>query len=73
MSEQEPIVVSFRDVSKAFGNKVVLAGINLDVRRGEMLVVMGQEGGARPDHVLAALGFMTPYDSIHRAGLTLVS
>jgi len=41
--------------------------------RVDMLVVMGQEGGARPDHVLAALGFVEPFDSIHRAGLTLVS
>ncbi len=35
----------------------------------EMLVNIGQEGSARPDHVLAALGFSAPEKSIHRLEL----
>ncbi len=37
----------------------------------EMLVSIGQEGSARPDHVLAALGFSSPEKSIHRLELLL--
>jgi phospholipid/cholesterol/gamma-HCH transport system ATP-binding protein len=60
MSEQEPIVVSFRDVSKAFGDKVVLAGINLDVRRGEMLVVMGGSGTGKSVLLKHVSGLLRP-------------
>ncbi len=35
-----------------------------------MKVSIGQEGGARPDHVLSALGFKLPATSIHRASLS---
>ncbi len=34
-------------------------------------VSIGQGGTARPDHVLAALGFAAPADSIHRVALLL--
>ncbi len=44
MSEPDPIVVSFRDVHKRFGDKVVLDGVNLEVVRNEMLVVLGGSG-----------------------------
>ncbi len=44
MSEPDPVVVSFRDVHKTFGDTKVLDGINLEVRRGEMLVVLGSSG-----------------------------
>lgn len=39
----EPII-SFRNVCKAFGPKVVLRGFSLDVYKGETLVVMGGSG-----------------------------
>ncbi len=34
-------------------------------------VSIGQKGSARPDHVLAALGFAAPIDLVHREGLIL--
>ncbi|MFP6687324.1 MAG: ATP-binding cassette domain-containing protein, partial [Polyangiaceae bacterium] len=39
----EPII-SFRNVCKAFGPKVVLRGFDLDVYKGETLVVIGGSG-----------------------------
>jgi radical SAM-linked protein len=39
----------------------------------DMVVTLGQEGGARPDHVMAALGFAEPFESIHRVSLALAS
>jgi phospholipid/cholesterol/gamma-HCH transport system ATP-binding protein len=47
MSDADPVVISFREVRKAFGDKVVLDGINLEVRRGEMLVVLGGSGSGK--------------------------
>jgi len=44
MTGGEPTVVSLRGVHKAFAGKPVLAGIDLEVRRGETVVVMGGSG-----------------------------
>lgn len=37
-------LISFRDVKKAFGPQVVYEGLDLDVRRGETLCVIGPSG-----------------------------
>ncbi len=37
-------VVELRGVSKAFGEKVVLDSVDLTVRRGEVLVILGGSG-----------------------------
>ena len=45
--EREPAhapIVEFRDVSKAFGRKVVLDHVDLTIRRGETLVILGGSG-----------------------------
>jgi phospholipid/cholesterol/gamma-HCH transport system ATP-binding protein len=60
MSEPEQVVVSFRDVSKAFGDKVVLKDINLEVRRGEMLVVMGGSGTGKSVLLKHVSGLLRP-------------
>ena len=36
--------IEIRNLSKAFGKKVVLDGIDLDIKRGESLVVIGGSG-----------------------------
>lgn len=40
-------VVELRGVSKAFGGKVVLDAVDLSVRRGEVLVVLGGSGSGK--------------------------
>ncbi len=37
-------IIEFRGVTKAFGQKVVLDGVDLEVRRGEVLVILGGSG-----------------------------
>jgi radical SAM-linked protein len=48
---------------------VVRAGPN-DSCRIDLEVRIGQEGSARPDHVLSELGFVEPAIAIHRAALS---
>jgi phospholipid/cholesterol/gamma-HCH transport system ATP-binding protein len=60
MSEREEVVVSFRDVHKTFGGKVVLDGINLEVRRGEMLVVLGGSGTGKSVLLKHVSGLLRP-------------
>ena len=38
------VVIKVRDLKKVFGTQTVLDGVNLDIRRGETLVVMGGSG-----------------------------
>jgi len=60
MSDTDPVVVNFRDVSKAFGDKVVLRDVNLDVRRGEMLVVLGGSGTGKSVLLKHVSGLLRP-------------
>jgi len=46
-SRSEEHVVRVRDVVKSFDGKIVLGGINLDVRRGETMVIMGGSGSGK--------------------------
>src|ERR1700761_8951896 len=39
----EPLI-RFRDVRKAFGNKVIYRGLNLDIHAGETITIMGGSG-----------------------------
>ncbi|HLT78332.1 MAG TPA: ABC transporter ATP-binding protein [Ferrovibrio sp.] len=58
MNEQPKI--SFRDVHKRFGRKVVLDGINLDVPRGKSLVVIGGSGSGKSVMLKCVLGLVKP-------------
>lgn len=40
-------MIRFKDVHKSFGPKPVLAGLDLDIRTGETLVVIGQSGSGK--------------------------
>jgi polar amino acid transport system ATP-binding protein len=42
------LVVEAMDVHKSFGPLEVLKGVSLTVRRGEVVVVVGASGQARP-------------------------
>lgn len=40
-------MIRFKDVHKSFGPKAVLTGLDLDIRTGETLVVIGQSGSGK--------------------------
>lgn len=52
---QEP-VISVRDVKVAFGKSVILDGLSLDVRRGEILGFVGASGGGKSVLMRTILG-----------------
>ncbi|HKX45144.1 MAG TPA: ABC transporter ATP-binding protein [Planctomycetota bacterium] len=53
-------VISFRGVHKRFGDKVVLDGLDLDVARGETLVIMGPSGTGKSVTLRHAIGLVAP-------------
>ncbi|MBX9945695.1 MAG: ATP-binding cassette domain-containing protein [Reyranella sp.] len=52
--------ISLRGVTKAFGPKKVLQGIDLDVAPGESLVVIGGSGSGKSVLLKCILGLLTP-------------
>jgi phospholipid/cholesterol/gamma-HCH transport system ATP-binding protein len=52
--------IEFRDVSLAFGQKVVLDGVSFQVMPGEMKVVLGQSGSGKSTILRLALGLLKP-------------
>jgi ABC-type multidrug transport system ATPase subunit/peptidoglycan/LPS O-acetylase OafA/YrhL len=53
-------VVSLRGVHKRFGKTVALAGLDLDVRQGELLAVLGPNGAGKSTAIALCLGLVEP-------------
>jgi phospholipid/cholesterol/gamma-HCH transport system ATP-binding protein len=53
-------MIEFRDVSLAFGRKVVLDGVSFKVKPGEMKVVLGQSGSGKSTILRLVLGLLKP-------------
>jgi polar amino acid transport system permease protein len=56
-----PVVISARRLVKRLGTTYALAGVDLDVHRGEVLVVMGPSGSGKST-LLRALDWLEPPD-----------
>jgi len=61
VATQELPMFRIRDLRKRFGSLEVLKGIDLDVRRGEVLVVIGPSGSGKST-LLRCLNFLEEYD-----------
>lgn len=58
--EAPPEVVGVRDLWKAFGAQVALAGVSLGVRRGETQVIMGPSGCGKTVLLKLVVGLLRP-------------
>ena len=54
------IKIKLSNVYKSFGKKTVLRGLNLDVRKGESLVVIGGSGTGKSVLIKCIQGLLTP-------------
>jgi len=52
--------ISLRDVHKAFGPKKVLAGVDIDVAKGDSLVVIGGSGTGKSVLIKSIIGILSP-------------
>lgn len=59
MAENQ-LKIDIRDLHKAFGPKIVLDGLNLELRAGESLVVIGGSGTGKSVLLKNILGLLEP-------------
>jgi len=57
---QKKVKIQIRNLSKAFGSKVVLDKLNLDVYEGESLVIIGGSGTGKSVLIKCILGLIKP-------------
>ena len=60
MDESSPIKIRIRDLHKAFGDKSVLNGIDLEIARGESLVILGGSGSGKSVLLKHIIGLLHP-------------
>lgn len=61
MSEEKEVFVKIRDLEMGFGANQVLFGIDLDVYRGETLVLLGGSGCGKTVFMKHIIGLMQPW------------
>lgn len=59
LSQEQP-VISIRHLSKSFDGKVVLSDVNIDVPKGENLVVLGKSGTGKSVLIKCIVGLIHP-------------
>ncbi len=52
--------ITIRGLSKAFGSRTILAGVDLEVRKGETLVILGRSGCGKSVLLRHVLGLLQP-------------
>ncbi len=59
-TDDSNVVIKVRDLKKVFGTQTVLDGVNLDIRRGETLVVMGGSGCGKSTFLRMLIASLPP-------------
>jgi phospholipid/cholesterol/gamma-HCH transport system ATP-binding protein len=54
------VVISIKDLNKSFGDLVVLSGVNLEVHKGENVVVLGRSGTGKSVLIKIISGLLKP-------------
>ncbi len=72
-SEADQRIISIRGLRNAFGDQVIHDNLDLDVRRGEILGVVGGSGTGKSVLMRSVIGLQTPQEgSIHVLGEDMV-
>jgi phospholipid/cholesterol/gamma-HCH transport system ATP-binding protein len=57
---EKDVMIKLRNLRKSFGRQDVLLDVNLDIRRGETMVIIGQSGGGKSVILKHMIGLLQP-------------
>ena len=60
MNEQDDIVISVKDLSIGYGDRVILEKVNFQVKRGEVFVILGESGCGKSTLMKTMIGLYPP-------------
>ncbi|MBQ5690259.1 MAG: ABC transporter ATP-binding protein [Alistipes sp.] len=60
MAKKDETIIKIENISKSFGDKVVLNNINLDIKRGEFVTLLGPSGCGKTTLLRMLAGFTKP-------------
>jgi putrescine transport system ATP-binding protein len=60
MSEQKPVMVQIRDLSKQFGSVTAVDRVSLDIHKGELFAILGSSGCGKTTLLRMLAGFEQP-------------
>jgi phospholipid/cholesterol/gamma-HCH transport system ATP-binding protein len=60
MSKRDDNLIEVRDLRQKFGSQEILRGVNLDIPKGETLVLLGQSGGGKSVFLRHLIGLVRP-------------
>lgn len=58
--DSDDVIIELRDVHKSFGNKEVLRGVSLKIRRGEAVGIIGGSGTGKSTTLRLIAGLVAP-------------
>jgi zinc transport system ATP-binding protein len=64
MPERTPLgapLITVRDVTFGYGRELILDGVDLEIRRGEFLAILGPNGGGKTTLLKVILGLVEPW------------
>ena len=64
MAKKSETIIKIENLSKSFGEKVVLDNINLDIKRGEFVTLLGPSGCGKTTLLRMLAGFMQPDEGV---------
>ncbi|WP_231491276.1 ABC transporter ATP-binding protein [Pedobacter sp. Leaf170] len=75
-STSNSVVIKIKDLSKSFGEKVILDGFNLSVKRGTNVVILGKSGSGKSVLIKCIIGLLKPESGsifVNEANITSLS